>query len=67
MKDRLDVLETGFWDDEADLEEEAAQCKRERYDPDWPHTCATWQRGRQLDKKQLYQQHLCTTLNIKAW
>jgi len=38
-------------DDEADLEEEAAQCERERYDPDWPHASATWQQGGQLDKK----------------
>jgi len=34
--------ETGLnWDDEADLEEEAAQCEKERYDPDWPHASAT--------------------------
>jgi len=46
MKDRLGVLETGFFDDEADLEEEVAQCERERYDPDWPHASA---RGNEAD------------------
>lgn len=38
-------------DDEADIEEEAAQYERERYDSDWPHANTTWQRGRQLGKK----------------
>lgn len=54
MKDRLGVLETGFWDDEADLEEEAAQCERERYEDCGTREAAYAKVVKMLENNQLF-------------
>jgi hypothetical protein len=52
-------------DDEADLEEEAAQYERDRYDPDWPYRANQMKKGVSVNKRtkpKCQQLHLTTLI-----